>query len=96
MPLTFQVKIRQTEVAIRNNTRALYLNICSLSIVLYGGIFRTYICLILKIRFRANGIRSRENGLTIRANEIRSRENGLIFHANGIRSRENGLTIRAN
>ena len=52
-----------------------------------------YICLILKIRFRANGIRSRENGLIIRANVIRFRENGLIFRANEIRSRENGISM---
>ena len=55
----------------------------------------TYV-LILKIRFRANGLRSRENGLIIRANGIRSRENGLINRANEIRSRENGLITRAN
>ena len=52
--------------------------------------------LFLKIRFRANGIRSRENGLIIRANVIRSRENGLINRTNEIRSCENGLIIRAN
>ena len=40
----------------------------------------TYV-LFLKIRFRANGIRSRENGLIFRANGIRSRENGLIIRA---------------
>ena len=55
----------------------------------------TYV-LFLKIRFRGNGLRSRENGLIIRANGIRSRENGLINRANGIRSRENGLINRAN
>ena len=55
----------------------------------------TYV-LFLKIRFCANGLRSRENGLIIRANGIRSRENGLIIRANEIRSRENGLIIRAN
>ena len=55
----------------------------------------TYV-LFLKIRLRANGIRSRENGLIIHANGIRSRENGLIISANEIRSRENGLIIRAN
>ena len=55
----------------------------------------TYV-LFLKIRFRANGLRSRENGLIIRANGIRSRENGLINRANEIRSRENGLITRAN
>ena len=55
----------------------------------------TYV-LFLKIRFRANGLRSRENGLIIRANGIRSRENGLVIRANEIRSRENGLIIRAN
>ena len=55
----------------------------------------TYV-LFLKIRFRANGLRSRENGLIIRANGIRSRENGLISRANETRSRENGLITRAN
>ena len=55
----------------------------------------TYV-LFLKIRFRGNIIRSRENGIIIRANGIRSRENGLIIRANGIRSRENGLIIREN
>ena len=49
----------------------------------------TYV-LFLKIRFRANGLRSRENRLIIRANRIRSRENGFINRANEIRSRENG------
>ena len=67
----------------------------------YSGIYtvvslgHTYV-LFLKIRFRANGLRSRENGLIIRANGIRSRENGLIIRANEIRSRENGLITRAN
>ena len=55
----------------------------------------TYV-LFLKIRFRANGLRSRENGLIIRANEIRPHENELIIRANEIGSRENGLIIRAN
>ena len=55
----------------------------------------TYV-LFLKIRFHANGIRTRENGLIIRGNGIRSRENGLIISANEIRSRENGLILRAN
>ena len=55
----------------------------------------TYV-LFLKMRFRANGLRSREYGLIISANGIRSRENGLINRANEIRSRENRLIIRAN
>ena len=52
----------------------------------------TYV-LYSKIRFRTNGIRSRENGLIIRANGIRCRENEIIICANGKINRPNGSIV---